>query len=317
MIAAIEIYNKPIFQYRDECIVILLLNAWELALKSLLSLNKQSIFYSKKRNQPYKTYSWQDALMKSRPYFSHNLPFRPIQRNLELLGTYRDNAVHFYNAKDFGVLLYALAQTSIKNFRDFLDIFFSIKLENDINWHLLPLGINTPLDIVSFISGKSSVKRSGAVRQFLSELSGAVDDLKIEGEDTSRLLTIFTVKLESVKKIGDADVVMGVKKANGEEGPLTVIRTQDPNITHPLRQTDIVKKISLFHGKTFTAYTFQAVSWKYNLKNNPQYCWRAKEGVLTRYSNDVITFLKRLSKVEFDTSLSEYRAYLSDRRKSR
>jgi len=130
-------------------------------------------------------------------------------------------------------------------------------------------------------------------------------------------LTIFTVKLESVKKIGDADVVMGVKKANGEEGPLTVIRTQDPNITHPLRQTDIVKKISLFHGKTFTAYTFQAVSWKYNLKNNPQYCWRAKEGVLTRYSNDVITFLKRLSKVEFDTSLSEYRAYLSDRRKSR
>lgn len=48
------------------------------------------------------------------------------------------------------------------------------------------------------------------------------------------------MKLESVKKIGDADVVVGVQKAGGEEGPLTFSRIQDPNITHPLRQTDIV-----------------------------------------------------------------------------
>jgi hypothetical protein len=37
LLAAIEIYNKPRFEYRDECFVILLLNAWELALKALLS----------------------------------------------------------------------------------------------------------------------------------------------------------------------------------------------------------------------------------------------------------------------------------------
>ena len=141
IVAAIEIYNKPVFQYRDECMVILLLNAWELALKALLSQKKQSVFYSKKRNQPYRTLSWQDALIKARVYFPNALPYPPIQRNLELLGTYRDNAVHFYNAKDFGVVLYALAQTSIKNFRDFLDGAFAVKLENEVNWQLLPLGI--------------------------------------------------------------------------------------------------------------------------------------------------------------------------------
>ena len=44
MMAAIEIYNKPMFGYRDECVVILLLNAWELLLKAILSKNKnQSI----------------------------------------------------------------------------------------------------------------------------------------------------------------------------------------------------------------------------------------------------------------------------------
>jgi hypothetical protein len=51
LLAAIEIYNKPQFAYRDECFVILLLNAWELALKALLSKSKESIYYPKKRKQ--------------------------------------------------------------------------------------------------------------------------------------------------------------------------------------------------------------------------------------------------------------------------
>jgi len=48
MLAAIEIYNKPQIEYRDECFLILLVNAWELLLKAILSKNKQSIFYFKK-----------------------------------------------------------------------------------------------------------------------------------------------------------------------------------------------------------------------------------------------------------------------------
>jgi len=323
MMAAIEIYNKPVFQYRDECMVIFLLNAWELALKALLSKKKQSIFYPKKKKQPYRTLSWQDALIKARSYFSKDLPFAPIQHNLELLGTYRDNAVHFYNAKDFGVVLYALAQTSIKNFRDLLEQTFAIKLEDEISWQLLPLGTRPPIDIVSYISDTSSGKMTEAVRQFLSELADAVDALKEAGEDTGRLLTIFNVKLESIKKIGDADVVVGVKKAQGTKGPLAVIKTQDPNITHPLRQIDIVGKkdapgkIESLYGKRFTSYIFQAIVWKYNLKSKQQYCWQAKEGVLTKYSNDIVTFIKKLTSADINAALGDYRRYMHSRRKRR
>lgn len=313
VMAAIEIYNKPVFQYRDECMVILLLNAWELALKALLSQEKLSVFYRKKRKQPYRTLSWQDALTKTRPHFPKALPYSPIQRNLELLGTYRDNAVHFYNAKDFGVVLYALAQTSIKNFRDFLEGAFAVKLEDEINWQLLPLGIRPPVDIVSYISGTSKTKMTQAVRQFLSELAEAVDELKNSGEDTGRLLTVFNVKLESVKKIGDADVVVGVRKASGEAGPLAVVRTQDPNITHPLRQKEVVEKIATLHGRAFSGHVFQAIAWKHSLKDNPQYCWRAKEGVLTRYSNDTVVFIQRLTPADVDASLTDYRNYLRSR----
>jgi hypothetical protein len=36
ILAAIEIYNKPHFSYRDKCFAILLLNAWESLLKAVL-----------------------------------------------------------------------------------------------------------------------------------------------------------------------------------------------------------------------------------------------------------------------------------------
>lgn len=321
MIAAIEIYNKPTFKYRDECVVILLLNAWELVLKAVISMNKKSVYYPKKRNQAYRTLSWQDALTKARNYFPDGVRPLPVKCNLEILGTYRDNAVHFYNARGFGVVLYVLSQTCVKNFRDLLIEVFGTRLEDEINWQLLPLGISPPVDVVDYISGRSGGEKTSAVRQFLSELAAATNELKKRGEDTGRLLTVFNVKLESVKKIGDADVVVEVKKVEGTAGPLAVIKTQDPNITHPLRQIDIAGKkktpgkIVTLHGKQFTSYVFQAIVWKYGLKENSQYCWRAKEGVLTRYSNDIVTFIKGIPLADIEIAITDYKKHMRSKRK--
>ncbi len=319
MIAAIEIYNKPAFRYRDECVVILLLNAWELILKAALSKNGKSIFYPKKKKQPYRTLSWQDALSKSGQLFPKSIDQLPVQRNLELLGTYRDNAVHFYNADGFGVVVYALAQTCIKNFRDLLEGVFEQRFENEVTWQLLPLGVEPPVDLVAYISGRGTQgsKKSSAVRQFLAQLAEAVDEVKKTEQDSGRLMTVFSIKLESVKKIGDADVVVGVEKAEGASGPLAVVKTQDPNVTHPLRQREVVEGIATLHGKAFTSYGFQAIAWKHGLKDKPQYCWRAREGVLTKYSHDVTAFIKRLSAADVEAALTDYRGYLRSRSAAR
>lgn len=320
MMAAIEIYNKPTFRYRDECVVILLLNAWELALKALLSKNKKTIFYPKRRKQPYRTLTWQDALTGVKPIFPRDIPHLPVQRNLELLGTYRDNAVHFYNSESFRVVLYALAQTCIKNFRDLLEKSFGHRLEDEISWQLLPLGIRPPVDIISYISTDRDLegkKKSDAVRQFLSELAKSANEIKSSGGDTGRLLTIFSVKLESTKKIGDADVIVGVTKADNSEGPLTVIRNQDPNITHPLRQKTIVSEIVNLNGIAFTPYIFQAIVWKHDLRGNSQYCWRADEGVLTKYSRDIIPYIKNLSRAEIEAAVTEYKNHRSRTRQKK
>lgn len=315
MIAAIEIYNKPAFRYRDECSVIMLLNAWELALKAVLSKKKQSVYYAKRRNEPYRTLSWQDAFTKAQAYFPNGLHPLPIRRNLELLGAYRDNAVHFYNAQGFGVLVYPLAQTSVRNFRDLLHAVFGISLEDKVSWQLLPLGIHPPIDPIDYISGARRPKQgaSKAVDQYLAELASAVDEVVAAGEDTGRLLTLFTVKLESTKKIEKADIVVGVTAEEEKPGPLAIVKVKDPNITHPLRTGDVVARIGNLHGKPFTTYVFYALAWRYELRDNPQYCWRATENVLTLYSHDAVAFIRTLPKGEVDAAVEGYAKHLRQR----
>jgi hypothetical protein len=84
MLAAIEIYNKPQISYRDECFTILLVNAWELLVKAILSKNKQRIFYPKKQGEPYRTFSFRDALSKVPNFFPNSIPYEPVCQNILL-----------------------------------------------------------------------------------------------------------------------------------------------------------------------------------------------------------------------------------------
>jgi hypothetical protein len=215
------------------------------------------------------------------------------------------------------VVLYALVQTSIVNFKDLLAAVFNIDLGEEITWQLLPLALRTPIDPIEYISGKapgSGKQAKPAVQQFLKELLSATQEVENAVKDTGRLLTVFTVKLESRKKIEDADVVVGITKATESPGPLTVVKTVDPNISHPLRQSEVVQKIPTLHGERFTSYTFQAVGWKHSLKTQPLFCWQAKEGFLTRYSNDVIAFVTRLSAEDVRVAVQEYRLFLKKKK---
>lgn len=78
MLAAIEIYNKPQITYRDECFSILLVNAWELLAKAILSKNRLRIYYPKQRDQSYRTFSLSDALRKAQPFFPPEIPYEPV-----------------------------------------------------------------------------------------------------------------------------------------------------------------------------------------------------------------------------------------------
>jgi hypothetical protein len=154
LLSGIEIYNKPRFAYRDEVVVILTLNAWELLLKAIISKSGGRIFYKKRKGEPYRTLSLSDALTRAQhcSLWSEHLSGLAVSENLSMLQTYRDNAVHYYNSPGFASVIYALMQTAIINFKDLLSSAFGKDLTEEITWHLLPLGVRLPVDPIDFLS---------------------------------------------------------------------------------------------------------------------------------------------------------------------
>ncbi|MGH7987290.1 MAG: hypothetical protein ACREQX_13510, partial [Candidatus Binataceae bacterium] len=69
------------------------------------------------------------------------------------------------------------------------------------------------------------------------------------------------------------------------------------------------------HGSALNSYIFQAVAWKNDFRAKKEFCWSATEGNLTRYSNDVVAFIKRLTVADLESTLKDYRAYQATIRK--
>jgi hypothetical protein len=310
LMSAIEIYNKPRIDYRDECFSILLINAWELVLKAALSKNKQSIYYTKQRNLPYRTLSLFDALKKAEPFFPSNLPFYGVFENLTHLIDYRNKSVHFCNQKGFSVIIYNLAQASILNYRDFMFYVFNSDVADEITLNLLPLSLGLPLDPIEFIKKTNeNPTRNKAVSEFVRNVTSSIARLEDNGVDVSRLLTYVSVKLESTKKITKADVLVGVTSEVTSEEKV-VIKRFDPNDPGWERRAEIIKRFTEpLHLTYSTSYIFDVVVWKYKIKQNPTLCWADNSGAVTKYSIELVSFIKKLPQREIDEAIEERKTF--------
>jgi hypothetical protein len=115
------------------------------------------------------------------------------------------------NPRDFGILIYSLGQTAIVNLKDLMRDAFNMHIEDEISWQLMPLGLRPPIDPVAYISRSAkTAKQNSATKQFLGALVSSLSQIDDAGADAGRLLTVFKINLESVKKIEKADLVVGV-----------------------------------------------------------------------------------------------------------
>ena len=316
MLAAVELYNKPKFHYRDEVVVILVVNAWGLILKASLMKRSLSIFYPQRGNEPLRTLSWQDALKRLGQDLPKSMGADEVGENLRMLHKYRNEVEHYYAQRDFRVVLYQLLQTSVVNFSDLLETDFGMRFADEIDLRLLPLAISPPLDPVSYLKREVDGQGEGnaQVHTFLTELQAAVGRSAPDG-GTGRIMTVFDVHLRSCKKLESADFVIAV--GNSEESPsLSPERTLDPNKTHPFRQKDLLVRLAPILGNDFNSYTFQAVAWKHRLKSDLKYCWKSDTGTEIRYSPTAEAFIKRLSDDDIAAAIEAYKAHQAANRKS-
>jgi len=69
------------------------------------------------------------------------------------------------------------------------------------------------------------------------------------------------------------------------------------------------------HGRNFTSYVFQAIVWKYKLKDNKLYTWSSDKRPFRLYSDEIISFFRKISKKNLDDSISEYKIYMKNKAK--
>ncbi len=238
LIAGIEIYNKPVFSYREETFSILAINAWELLIKSRilqLSNNKMaSILEYEKRKKSNGEFSEKAYRKRSRSGNIQTISLfkglerlnseygtpvdQPIKNNLEALAEIRDNSVHLTN-KDltFSHLFHEISSANVFNFVTAVRLWFGRDLSEQ-RMFLMPL---------AFISAPSTVP-----------------GLSMNNEEQHLARYLNEVKSRNKKNDGDFSVALTVeilmKRTKDNTGAAFSV-TKDPSaISIRLEESDIL-----------------------------------------------------------------------------
>jgi hypothetical protein len=207
MFAAVEIHNKPIFQFRYEICTSLVINAWELALKAYMAQELTSVRLIRKDGTT-KPFAECVACIAS----NIGKPFESTKHNLEILYEYRNKIVHFYH-ENLGIIVLGLLKSSVLLFSEFMEKHFDIKLYEEANLILLPIGFTRPVSPLDFLSKQSAAKGcSDEVKSFLNSIKKSAESLQAQGLDES-IIVNYTIGLINESRIKNADLTAAINNA--------------------------------------------------------------------------------------------------------
>lgn len=252
LLAAIELYNKPDFRYREEAFAILALNAWELLLKARLlaahSNRPSCLVVFEKRQTKAGTLSAKVYVKKNRAGNSHSLGLWPtiaaleekgiklspsIKANLDGLMEIRDNAVHFINASPrLSKNVLELGTASVKNFIELGKSWFAFDLST-YNLYLMPIGF------VGAPGSATAIATSQDEERLLRYLSGLVKD---SNDDAG---TDFHVSLEvslSFKR-SPVDAAAAVTISNDPSATKVALTEEDVRKLYPWDYRELTTRL--------------------------------------------------------------------------
>lgn len=261
MFAGIEIHNKPNISYRYPTAIILIINAWELALKAYVYkfIGKKKIYEEdgkhtisfKKTNGLVK----EDIISNDRNYYA-------VYANLDKLNEYRCSNVHYANS-DLDPVIFMLMAKSVLNYHDFLKKYFNKDVSNSDNLIILPVGFKLPFDPIDYLK-----QDYGEVQNdYVNDVIQTIRELKNNDIEDSIVIG-FSVFTESVKKVSNADIIAAIDQANGTVQLTKTYRiTDDPNAPlvriepnlPPLRYDDVKIRVKQQNPNLKFDKTFHAV----------------------------------------------------------
>ena len=230
--SAIEIHNKPNISYRYETVTLLMINAWELALKAFIKKNikKVSIF-----TKVGHTITLGSSLTYTNDYLNTKKKnsFIAIKKNIEEIEKYRNNITHFYS-EELEPYIFMLLARSALNYVEFIKLYFAKDIMADEGLFIMPLGFKLPFRPEEFLSDKvAKYASSDEAKDFINGIVTVIKDLNDKGIEDSIVLE-FSVYLESVKKSTNSDILAGITTADNADITLSknIRLTDDPSAPH-------------------------------------------------------------------------------------
>ena len=205
--SAIEIHNKPKFQYRYEIVIILIINSWELALKAYIYKNHKQIkiFLKDGTSKPFLECL---SFMSS----EKGKEFSPIKENLKILYDYRNQIIHFHHLK-LEVLIYSIIAKNVTFYNQFLKKYLKTSLLDRNELVLLPIGFKKPFSPIDFLSNESvNANSPKLVQNFILKIIKASEGL-LEQEIDESILSEFKLSLINSKRIKNSDIVASVNNS--------------------------------------------------------------------------------------------------------
>lgn len=210
--AAVEIHNKPAIPYRYETVTLLMMNAWELALKAYVKkyIKRRSIFTSDGHTI---------TIEKALAYVAEHIngqksgSFSAVQKNIEEIEKYRNGIAHFY-CDQLEPYIFMLTAKSALNYVGFVKDYFGKDIMADDGLFILPLGFKLPFNPVDFLAGSIAKYASSKEAQaFIGSIIKATEELESDGIQDSIVLG-FDIYLESVKKATNSDILAALTSSD-------------------------------------------------------------------------------------------------------
>lgn len=229
-VSAIEIYNKPNFNFREESFSILMTNAWELLLKAKILQNnrddKKSIQIIKQGKQELSA-SGNPKTISIGKAIKNLEASGDIQKitadSIRLLIDIRDESVHFiHNDIKLGEKIQAIGTASLKNFMTLAMKWFGYNFKK-FNFYLMPISFYHPTEIEAF----------SIDNKYRSNLIEHLNDIEKKYEHDEDPSFSIALRLETKLVKTTSDEAIQVRLTNDPDAPEIQISEEDALKNYP------------------------------------------------------------------------------------
>lgn len=289
---ALEVYNRPSMKNRVEAFTIMMVNAWELLLKSeiLKVEGYDKIFYDDDRSL-----SVSDALKRRLQEKD------PVRINLETLVDLRDQAVHLL-IPELQPQLSRLFQATVLNYQT--------RYKNEMgnaplagqSVGMLSLVLDGPKPEIALIQKQYGKHTANSVSKFINRFDKTAKEV-----DSTEFSIPIDYRLALVKREDESDLSLSV--GDEGEGAIIITKTKDPELTHPYHQKEALDEINKRQDIAFIkSGAFQAVLSKHRLKKQKKSELRYEIDGRPRYSEKfIVWFVENLKQPNWLDSAKEFR----------